>query len=288
MLVHPTVVPTASGVADRPPTTAPAPERPSPTELEVGHGSSTAFKAGSLGDYYIRAARHVSGLSTTATILFCNAWREGTKQQYNSTMCRWGEFCHAREIHPITLSINDVVGGLVWSLLLGVPLVISYMLRVYLSSPTIPSSKKWWKGHICHTRPPAPRYVVIWDTDVLLQYLDSLDNACLNFNLLSCKTAILMTILSGQQVSTIHVLRLSQLQLTTDMAIFNLGTTLLKHSRPSRSTPAIVFHRYPHRWWLCPLQTIQDCDSTYPPCSTDWQVFLSLTASPIIRFPRIP
>ena len=96
-----------------------------------------------------------------------------------------------------------------------------------------------------NTRPPAPRYVVIWDTDVLLQYLDSLDNACLNFKLLSCKTAILLKILSGQRVSTIHAFQLSQLQLITDMAIFNLGTTLLKHSRPGRSTTPIVFHRNP-------------------------------------------
>ena len=92
----------------------------------------------------------------------------------------------------------------------------------------------------------------------MLQYLDSLDNACLNFKLLSCKTAILLTILSWQRVSTIHAFRLSQLQLTTDMAIFNLGTTLLKHSRPGRSTPPIVFHRYPHGRRLCPLQIIQD------------------------------
>ena len=62
-----------------------------------------------------------------------------------------------------------------------------------------------------NTRAPAPRYVVIWDTDVLLQYLDSLDNAGLNFKLLSCKTAILLTILSGQLVSTIHAFQLSQL-----------------------------------------------------------------------------
>ena len=84
-----------------------------------------------------------------------------------------------------------------------------------------------------NARPPAPRYVVIWDTDVLLQYLDSLDNACLNFKLLSCKTAILVTILSGQRVSTIHAFRLSQLQLTTDMAIFNLGT--ICRSTPDRA-----------------------------------------------------
>ena len=104
-----------------------------------------------------------------------------------------------------------------------------------------------------NTRPPAPRYVVIWDTAVLLQYLDSLDNTCLDFKLLSCKTAILLTILSGQRVSIIHAFRLSQLQLTTDMANFNLGTTLLKHSRPGKSNPPIVFHRYPRGRRLCPL-----------------------------------
>ena len=65
-----------------------------------------------------------------------------------------------------------------------------------------------------NTRPPAPCYVVIWDTDVLLEYLDSQDNACFNFKLLCCKTAILLTILSGQWVSTIHAFRFSQLQLT--------------------------------------------------------------------------
>ena len=52
-----------------------------------------------------------SGLSTMATTLICNAWREGTKQQYNSTLRRWGEFCRAREIHPVTPPINDVVDG---------------------------------------------------------------------------------------------------------------------------------------------------------------------------------
>ena len=109
-----------------------------------------------------------------------------------------------------------------------------------------------------NTRPPAPRYVVIWDTDVLLQYLDSLDNTSLTFKMLTCKTTVLLTILSGQRVSTIHKFRLSQLQLTTDMAVFNLGNALQKHSKPGRSNPPIVFHRYPHGHRLCPIQTIRD------------------------------
>ena len=56
------MVPTASGVADRPPMNATDQERPSATEREVGHGVSTSFKAGTLGDDYIRAALHGSEL----------------------------------------------------------------------------------------------------------------------------------------------------------------------------------------------------------------------------------
>ena len=137
--------------------------------------------------------------------------------------CVDGEsFCRPREIHPIT-PINDVVeflsylydnGGRVgviatarstlgnFILVPGVPVLVNH-----------PLTQKVVKGAY-NTRHPAPRYVVIWDTEVLLQYLDSLDNTCLDFKLLSCKTAILLTILFGQRVSTIHAFRLSSV--TTD------------------------------------------------------------------------
>ena len=109
-----------------------------------------------------------------------------------------------------------------------------------------------------NTRPPAPRYVVIWDTDILLQYLDSLENNSIDFKLLSYKVTVLLNIHSGQRVSTLHKFRLSQLQLTSDMAVFNLGNSLLKHSKPGWSTALIIFHRYPHGLRLCLLQAIQD------------------------------
>ena len=109
-----------------------------------------------------------------------------------------------------------------------------------------------------NTKPPAPRYVVIWDTNILLQYLDSLENNSIGFKLLSYKVTVLSTILSGQRVSTLHKFRLSQLQLTTDMAVFNLGDSLLKQSKPGWSTAPIIFCHYPHGCRLCLLRAIQD------------------------------
>ena len=70
-----------------------------------------------------------------------------------------------------------------------------------------PLVHKVLKG-VYNIRPPAPWYIVIWDSDNL-QYLDSLDNTSINFKLLTSKTTALLTILSGQRISTIHKFRLS-------------------------------------------------------------------------------
>ena len=110
----------------------------------------------------------------------------GTKKQYDGTLRRWGEFCHTWQIHPITPHVNDVVeflsflydnGGKVWCNrpLLIVPWEIFYIFQGCLCWPTTPLIQKVVKGAY-NTRPPAPCYVVIWDTDTLLHYLDSLDN----------------------------------------------------------------------------------------------------------------
>ena len=80
-----------------------------PTTREAGCVAPLSFETVSIGDSYIRAALQGTGLSTTATTLICNAWREGTKKQYDCTLRRWREFCHTRQIHPITPHVNDVV-----------------------------------------------------------------------------------------------------------------------------------------------------------------------------------
>ena len=235
------MVPTTPEIGDRTPTSTEAREASPSTTREAGCVAPPSFKTVSLGDSYIRAALQGTGLSSTATTLICNAWREGTKKQYDGTLRRWGEFCHTWQIHHITPHVKDVVEFL--SFLYdnggryGVITTARSTLGNFLHIPGVPVLanhpliQKVVKGAY-NTRPPAQRYVVIWNTDTLLHYLDSLDNTLLNFKLLSYKVTVLLTILSGQRVSTLHKFRLSQLQLTTDMAVFNLGTSLLKHSKP--------------------------------------------------------
>ena len=137
----------------------------------VGHGS--------LGDNYMRAALQGSGLSTTATTLICNAWREGTKQQYNSTLRRWGEFCCAQEIHPIT-PINDMVEFLSYLYdnggRFGVITTAQSTLGNFIHVPGVPvlvnhPIQKMVKGAY-NTRPPPPCSMIYVEKT---KYITSID-----------------------------------------------------------------------------------------------------------------
>ena len=65
---------------------------------------------------------------------------------------------------------------------------------------------------IFHVRPPKPRYEFIWDPNHVLKFLTTLHPAVMPLKLLTLKTVILLTLLSGHRVSTLHQFRLSQLQ----------------------------------------------------------------------------
>ena len=77
----------------------------------------------------------------------------------------------------------------------------------------------------------------------------------LSHKLLSYKVATLLTILSGQRVSTVHKFRLSQLYISKDIAIFIIPS-LLKHTKPGRVNLPVTFHQYPYDGLLCPVKLL--------------------------------
>ena len=109
---------------------------------------------------------------------------------------------------------------------------------------------------IHNVRPPKPKYEFIWDTDLVMQYLKTLVNSEVDFRMLSLKTVTLLTLLSGQRVSTIHHFRVSELQRTPALLIFNVKG-LLKHSRPNHPTRPVSFHAFPYDAQLCPVALVE-------------------------------
>ena len=107
---------------------------------------------------------------------------------------------------------------------------------------------------IFHVR-PQQRYVLIWDTDLVLSYLKNLGSSESSLKFLSLKTLTLLTLIAGQCVSTVHQFRISQMQTTPSLIIFNIPG-LLKHSRHMKRGSPIPFHAFPRDADLCPVATI--------------------------------
>ena len=118
-----------------------------------------------------------------------------------------------------------------------------------------PLLQRFLKG-VHNLRPPNPRYSVTWDTTVVIEYLASLPTDNMSTKLLSYKTVMLLTLLSGQRVSTLYNFRIDEMQLRMNEILFNV-TALLKHDRVSRKKEPIIFHAYPHDEKLCPVTLIK-------------------------------
>ena len=66
---------------------------------------------------------------------------------------------------------------------------------------------------------------------------------------------MLLTLLSGQRVSTLYYVQIDELQSRASEVMFNV-TALLKHDKVSRKKEPIIFYAYPHNVQLCPVHII--------------------------------
>ena len=103
-----------------------------------------------------------------------------------------------------------------------------------------PLLQRFLKG-VYNLRPPNPRYSMIWNTSVVIDHLQSLHTNDISLKLLSYKTVMLLTLLSGQRVSTLHYFRIDELRSRESEVIFNV-TALLKHDKVSRKKEPIIFY----------------------------------------------
>ena len=226
-------------------------------------GAPTTQEAVTSGGAFIRDALQGFGLSPSASALIQESWRPGTRVQYDSLLRGWQGFCSQRKVLPLSPTIFDVISyltsmydrGLQHTTIASARSVLSRILHIpgVTSISSHPLIIRLLKG-IFHVRPPKPRYEFIWDTEIVLQFLKNLHPSAIGLKLLTLKTVTLLTLLSGQRVSTLHQFRLSQMQRTPTIVVFNIQG-LLKQSRPTKRDLPIT-HAFPHDVALCPVATL--------------------------------
>lgn len=142
-----------------------------------------------------------------------------------------------------------------------------------------PLIKRFVKG-VFNLNPPTPRYAFTWDIRLVFNYLSSLgENHDLSFLQLSKKTAILLALLAGKRVDSVHSYSKAEgMMLCTALDCTFIPSRLLKHTSPNIPLKPITYRNFPQNPLLCPVTTVADfliCRSELNPPST--ALFISST-----------
>ena len=106
-------------------------------------------------------------------------------------------------------------------------------------------------------RPALPKNTVVWDADLVLNYLRTLSPVKrLPLRLLTQKLTMLLLLLSGQRQQTIHLLDVRNMSLTYSRASFRIGD-VVKQTRPGHHVAELVFRAYAPDRRLCVITVLK-------------------------------
>ena len=189
--------------------------------------------------------------SQQATNTLSTAWRKNTKSKYEGEIKRYVSFCYEREADPYNSNDTIVIEFLTQEFKRGLSSsAINGMITAIkkINSQTSTELIRTFKKGALNLRPPVTKYHKIWDPDVLLSYLGSMDTA--KSIHLSMKTASLIMLLSEHLFSTLENLKITNMYISETECTF-VFSSVLKRSRPllnvvTPSLKIISFKPKPH------------------------------------------
>ena len=213
----------------------------------------------------VRRSYAVEGLSDGVISIIRSSWRGSTEAAYTSAWGLWSSWCAGLAIDPFSAPLRHVLEFLYDQFELGKQYRTINSLRSAISMThhevdgvrvgQHPIVSRFLKG-IFNSRPPAPRYSVTWDVDVVLQYLRGLpQNEDLSFQALSHMVAMLMALANADRCSDLASLDLDYMQYQVNGVKFVIpGLTKTRRSGP----PLEAFYpAFPDEPQLCPVKALQ-------------------------------
>ena len=107
-------------------------------------------------------------------------------------------------------------------------------------------------------RPALPKNTVVWDVDLVLDYLKTLSPVkFISIKLLTHKLTMLLLLLSGQRQQTIHLLDVRNMTLSGSSVKFRIGD-VIKQSRPGTHIQEIKLKAYAPDRRLCIVTVLRE------------------------------
>ena len=229
--------------SDRSPHSAPFRFKNAFPTIQTVKSSPTVSEASTFSSHPIGQSLAQFGLPREIEEVILAAWKPKTAAKYKSFIDRWKLFCIRGSENCYTPSVNSVLkflyylyqNGCYYSGLSSARSALSTIVHIegYSKLSDHPLISKFMKG-IYNQHPTLPRYVNIWDINILLAYFESLPaNSELTLKCLTEKLTVLLLILSEQRKQTLLAIDIDNVKIYEDKLII-FPNSSLKHTKPSR------------------------------------------------------
>ena len=233
---------------------------------------------------FIRRALNDRNIPQGAQNIIFSSWRDSTKSIYSTYVRQWIRYCCVRGRDPFRENVGSLLdfltslhlNGRSYNTIHTAKSAISTVMFFDLTSSSSNQNiiKQFMRG-LYHSNPPRPRYSNFWDVNLVLRYYQRLGpSSSLSTKDLTKKCALLLGLLSAQRVQTVHVIKLSNMQLFADKLVINISD-LLKQSAPSRNNPVLEFPKFEGDETLCIMSAIETYVTRTSTVRQDDYVFLS-------------
>ena len=199
-------------------------------------------------------------LSESAIRLVESSTRKQTKVKYNCIQKKWKNHCMKKGYPDFLATTNSYVNFLAEEFdtrNLKYSYIRSYSsaLQTYLSQVDFAVVKRLLKG-MHNERPPRPKYCVIWDVNVVLNFVSAMRTDTLM--LMTQKLATLLMLLSGNRVNMLSEMKIANggMVLSEDLGECTFKfSTVLKHTTENSPGEKMTFRAYDDPS-LCPVTNI--------------------------------
>ena len=194
-------------------------------------------------------------LSETAEQLIDGSTRKKTKVKYNCVERKWLNYCQKNNIDSqattntfLNFLAEEFDRNLKHSYIRG----YTSALTPYITNVDYTLLRKLMKG-IHNERRSTPRYIAIWDVNIVLSYIGAMTTN--DYMDLTLKTVALFMILSGSRVNMLSHFKVSNMKLTDTECTF-LFNDVLKTTSEGEKSKKLTYKAYPYDHSLCPVKTM--------------------------------
>lgn len=194
-------------------------------------------------------------LTDNAKKILEQSTRPSTKKKYASKERQWLAYCEEKGMDPVCTDSSQFANFLAHQFDRGLKYnsVLGYRAALPAYTPKVdPHLTRSMMRGMFNLRPPKARYTAVWDVNQVLVFLSAM--IATQPMDISCKTATLLMLLSGNRVNMLSNMKWTNMYVTESEVTFTVDS-VLKHNRSTSELP-MVFRAYTHEPTLCPVTTV--------------------------------